>query len=46
MSQASERQDTIMLQLTKQMEQSQRILESHREGWLRRTFRREKGENR
>ena len=34
----SERQDTIVLQLTRQLEQSQRLLEFHQEPWYRRWF--------
>ena len=34
-----QRQDTIILQLTRQMEQSQRLLEYHAEPWYRRMFR-------
>ena len=37
--QAKERSDTIILQLTRQMEQSQRLLEYHAEPWYRRMFR-------
>lgn len=36
---ASERHDTIVLQLTRQLEQSQRLLEYHQEPWYRRWFR-------
>ena len=35
---ASQRHDTIVLQLTRQLEQSQRMLEAHREPWYRRMF--------
>jgi len=38
--QASERHDTILLQLTRQLEQSQRLLEHHQDPWYRRVFRR------
>ena len=37
--QAKERSDTIILQLTRQLEQSQRLLEYHEEPWWRRVFR-------
>lgn len=33
-----QRQDTIILQLTRQLEQSQRLLEFHQEPWYRRWF--------
>ncbi len=33
-----QRQDTIILQLTRQVEQSQRLLEYHQEPWYRRWF--------
>jgi hypothetical protein len=33
-----QRQDTIILQLTRQLDQSQRLLEYHREPWYRRWF--------
>ena len=36
---ASERNDTIVLQLTRQLEQSQRILVAHQEPWHKRWFR-------
>jgi len=35
-----ERSDTIILQLTRQLEQSQRLLEYHQAPWWRRIFRR------
>ncbi len=35
---ASQRHDTIVLQLTRQLEQSQRMLEAHQEPWYRRVF--------
>jgi len=35
-----QRQDTIILQLTRQLEQSQRILEAHSVPWWRRFFKR------
>ncbi len=38
-----QRQDTIILQLTRQMEQSQRLLEYHQEPWYRRVFRKKGG---
>jgi len=37
-----ERSDTIILQLTRQLEQSQRMLEAHREPFWQRWFKREK----
>lgn len=40
LSQSRERSDTIILQLTRQVEQSQRLLEYHEEPWYRRVFRR------
>jgi len=36
---ARQRSDTIVLQLTRQLEQSQRLLEYHRGPWYRRWFR-------
>jgi excisionase family DNA binding protein len=36
---ARQRSDTIVLQLTRQLEQSQRLLEYHRDPWYRRWFR-------
>jgi len=36
---ASERHDTIVMQLTRQLEQSQRMLAAHQEPWYRRWFR-------
>ena len=41
LEQARERGDTIMLQLTRQLEQSQRLLEHHREPFWRRWFAKE-----
>ena len=35
-----QRQDTIIMQLTRQLEQSQRLLEYHQDPWYRRWFRR------
>ena len=35
---ASQRHDTIVLQLTRQLEQSQRTLEAHQEPWYKRMF--------
>ena len=35
---ARERQDTLMLQLTRQLEQSQRLLDYHQAPWWRRWF--------
>lgn len=40
LQEASQRHDTIVLQLTRQLEQSQRLLEYHQEPWYRRWFRR------
>jgi chromosome segregation ATPase len=40
----SERHDTIVMQMTRQMEQTQRMLESHKEPWYRKW--RKKKENR
>lgn len=40
LEQARERSDTIILQLTRQLEQSQRLLEYHQSPWWRRWFRR------
>ena len=40
---AKQRSDTIILQLTRQLEQSQRLLEHHQAPWYRRWFRRERG---
>jgi hypothetical protein len=37
---SKERSDMIVLQLTRQLEQSQRLLEHHQEPWYRRVFRR------
>lgn len=37
--QGKERSDTIIIQLTRQLEQSQRLLEYHQEPWYRRVFR-------
>jgi excisionase family DNA binding protein len=39
-AEARQRSDTIILQLTRQLEQSQRLLEYHQEPWYRRWFRR------
>lgn len=38
---ARERSDTIILQLTRQIEQNQRLLEYHQEPWYRRWFRKQ-----
>jgi len=38
--QSKERADTIILQLTRQLEQSQRLLEYHQEPWYRRILKR------
>jgi len=40
--QAKERSDTIILQLTRQVDQSQRLLEYHQNPWWRRWFRKGK----
>jgi len=42
---ASQRHDTIVLQLTRQMEQSQRLLEYHEEPFYRRWFRKKRKED-
>jgi chromosome segregation ATPase len=39
LSESSQRHDTIIMQLTRQLEQSQRMLEAHRDPWYRRWFR-------
>ena len=39
LSESSQRHDTIVMQLTRQLEQSQRMLEAHRDPWYRRWFR-------
>lgn len=39
LSDTSQRHDTIVMQLTRQLEQSQRLLEYHQEPWYRRWFR-------
>ncbi len=45
MDAARERSDTLMLQMTRQVEQSQRLLEYQQEPWYRRVFRKKgKGE--
>jgi len=41
-SEASQRHDTIVMQLTRQLEQSQRMLAAHQEPWYQRWFRRER----
>ncbi len=38
LSSSRERQDTIILQLSRQLDQSQRLLEYHAEPWYRRMF--------
>ena len=43
-AEASQRHDTIVLQLTRQLEQSQRLLEYRQEPWYRRWFNRSKRE--
>ena len=42
LSQSRERSDTIILQLTRQMEQSQKLLEHHQEPFYRRWFRKKR----
>jgi len=42
MAEASQRHDTIILQLTRQLEQSQRLLEYHQDPWWRRWFRKKR----
>lgn len=42
LAEASGRHDTIVLQLTRQLEQSQRLLEYHQEPWYRRWFKKRK----
>ena len=37
---ASQRHDTILMQLTRQLEQSQRMLSAHQEPWYRKVFKR------
>ena len=44
LSERSQRQDTIILQLTRQMEQSQRMLEYHQSPWYHRWFSRKRKE--
>ena len=39
MEAARERSDMVVLQMTRQVEQSQRLLEHHQEPWYRRVFR-------
>ena len=41
---ANERHDMIVMQLTRQLEQSQRLLEHHQEPWYRRWFRKREQE--
>ena len=43
-AEASQRHDTIVLQLTRQLEQSQRLIEYRNEPWYRRWFRSRKAE--
>ena len=43
LGEASERHDTIVLQLTQRIGEQQRILEHHQEPWYRRWFRRREG---
>ena len=45
MDDASQRHDTIVLQLTRQLENSQRMLEAHQESWWRRIFRRRRNDD-
>lgn len=40
LGESSERHDTIVLQMTRQLEQSQRLLEYHQDPWYRRWFKR------
>lgn len=40
-----QRSDTIIMQLTRQLEQSQRLLEYHKESWYRKLFRRKRNKN-
>lgn len=42
--QSKERADTIILQLTRQLDQSQRLLEHHQEPWYRRVFKKKRKE--
>lgn len=42
LSESRERSDTIILQLTRQLEQSQRLLEYHQSPWWRRWFSRKR----
>ena len=42
---AREQSNTIILQLTRQLEQSQRLLEYHQDPWYRRWFKRRREEN-
>ena len=42
---ARQRSDTIILQLTRQLEQSQRLLEYHQEPWYRKLFRKKRTED-
>ena len=44
LKESSNRHDTIVLQLTRQLDQSQRLLEYHREPFWRKWFKRRKGE--
>ena len=44
LSQTSERHDTIVLQLTRQLETQQRLLEYHQDPWYRRWFRKKQEE--
>jgi excisionase family DNA binding protein len=39
LSESSQRHDTIVMQLTRQLEQSQKMLSAHQEPWYRRWFR-------
>lgn len=39
---ASERHDTIVMQLTRQLEQGQRMIESHQTSWIRKLFTKKK----
>ena len=41
-AEASQRHDTIVLQMTRQLEQSQRLLEHHQQPWYKRVLKRKK----
>lgn len=44
LKETKERSDTIVLQLTRQLDQSQRLLEYHQDPWYRRWFRKKQEE--